>query len=52
MDSMGWLVKNLHLVTEQNYNRMVDAFSEIAKKSEYFHARHGSDTVLLCMEQV
>jgi hypothetical protein len=31
---------------------MVDAFAEISKKPEFFHARHGSDAVNIAMEQV
>lgn len=34
---MGWLVKNLHLVTDTNYNKMLGAFADITKKSDYFH---------------
>jgi len=52
MDSLGWLVKNLHLVTDQNYNKMIDAFTEITKKNDFFHSRHGSDAVLLSLQQV
>ena len=52
MESMGWLVKNLHLVTDQNYTKMIEAFAEISKKTEYFHARHGSDAVVVALQQV
>jgi len=52
MDSMLWLIKNIHLVTDTNFNKMVDAFSEISKKNEFLHARHGSDVALAALDRV
>lgn len=49
MDSLGWLCKNVHLVTETNFKKMVDAFEEITKKNEFLHERHGSDAVNVAM---